>query len=192
VKQNAFKHEGDMVMVKIKRDRKRMAAGVLTVVLTAFALTGCFATLGNLMNWQQVDMSRALAGDAGSQKWNTYRFQTVGPFEEQRIAYVLFSDDVTMDMWRTRFVNLGKMTLREVQENHEATLRERMWVGTALVFREFQRGGKVIAYTANEFLMEVDLWEMAAEGPKVDIRMSFIDRRFFSGRGGAMSSSNSR
>jgi hypothetical protein len=181
-----------MDMVKIKRDRKRMAAGVLAVALSAFALTGCFAAVGNLMNWQQVDMARALAGDAGNQKWNTYRFQTVGPFGEQRIAYVLFSDDVTMNMRRTPYVDLGKMTLREVQEDHAALLRQRMWIGTALVFREFRRGGNVIAFTANEFQMDVDLWEISAEGPKVEIRLNFIDRRSFSGNGGSLSNSSSR
>jgi hypothetical protein len=175
-----------MVMVKIKRERKWMAAVTLTVALTAFMLTGCFATVGNHMNWQPVDMARALASDAGNQKWNTYRFLTEGPFAEQRIAYVLFGDDVTMDMWHTPFVNLGKMSLREVLENHDATLRERMWVGTALAFREFQRGGKVIAYTANEFQMEVDLWERAASGSKLDIRMIYTDRRSFSGSGGVL------
>jgi hypothetical protein len=173
-------------MVKIKRERNRMAAGAVAVALTAFVLTGCFATAGNHMNWQQVDMARALAGDAGSQKWNTYRFLTEGPFAEQRIAYVLFGDDVTVDMWHTPFVNLGKMSLREVLDNHDATLKERMWIGTPLTFHEYQRGGKVIASTANEFQMEVDLWEMAAAGPKVDIRMIYTDRRSFSGGGGGL------
>ena len=42
-------------MVKIKRERKWMAAVTLAVALTAFVLTGCFATVGNHMNWQQVD-----------------------------------------------------------------------------------------------------------------------------------------
>jgi len=173
-------------MVRIKRERKWMAAVTLAVALTAVILTGCFATVGNHMNWQPVDMARALSSDAGSQKWNTYRFLTEGPFAEQRIAYVLFSDDVTVDMWHTPFVNLGRMSLREVLENHDATLRERMWVGTALAFREFQRGGKVIAYTANEFQMEVDLWEMAASGSKLNIRMIYTDRRSFSGSGGVL------
>jgi hypothetical protein len=175
-----------MDMIKIKRERKWMAAGVLAFALSAFLLTGCFATVGNHMNWQPVDMARALASDSGSQKWNTYRFQTVGPFEEQRIAYVLFGDDVIMDMWRTPFVDLGKMTLREVLENHQAFLRERMWMGTALVFREFQRDGRVIAYAASEFEMDVSLWEIAAEGSKVNIRMSVIDRRSFSGGGSSI------
>ena len=57
-------------------------------------------------------------------------------------------------------------------------------MGRRSLFREFQRGGKVIAYTANEFQMEVDLWEMAAAGSKVNIRMIYIDRRSFSGGGG--------
>jgi hypothetical protein len=179
-----------VVMIKIKRERKWMAAGALTVALTALILTGCFATVGNHMNWQQVDAARALASDAGNQKWNTYRFLTEGPFAEQRIAYVLFNDDVTMDMWHTPFVNLGKMTLREVLENHDAYLKERMWVGTALVIREFQRGGKVIACTANEFQMEVDLWEMAAAGSKLNIRMIYIDRRSFSGSGAPLDPSS--
>jgi hypothetical protein len=173
-----------MDMIKIKRERKWMAAVTLAIALTAFILTGCFATVGNHMNWQQVNAARALASDSGSQKWNTYRFVTEGPFAEQRIAYVLFGDDVTVDMWHTPFVNLGKMSMREVLENHDATLKERMWIGTPITFREFQRGGKVIAYTANEFQMEVDLWEMAAAGPKLNIRMIYIDRRSFSGSGG--------
>jgi hypothetical protein len=81
------------------------------------------------------------------------------------------------------------MTLREVLDNHDAYLKERMWTGTPIVFQEYQRGGKVIAYTANEFQMDVDLWEMAAEGSKVDIRMIYIDRRSFSDAGGGGSDS---
>ena len=127
-------------MVKIKRERNWMAAGAVAVALTAFVLTGCFAAVGNHMNWQPVDMARALASDAGSQKWNTYRFLTEGPFAEQRIAYVLFGDDVTVDMWHTPFVNLGKMSLREVLDNHDATLKERMWVGTALTIQRISTG----------------------------------------------------
>ncbi len=42
-------------MIRIKRERKWMAAGILTVALSAFALTGCFLTVGNHMNWQQVE-----------------------------------------------------------------------------------------------------------------------------------------
>jgi hypothetical protein len=75
-------------MVRIKRERKWMAAVTLAVALTAVILTGCIATVGNHMNWQPVDMARVLSSDAGSQKWNTYRFLTEGPFAEQRIAYV--------------------------------------------------------------------------------------------------------
>ena len=176
-------------MKKFKRERKWMAAGVLAVTLAAFALTGCFAAVGNHMNWQLVDMGRVLASDAGNQKWNTYRFHTVGAYPEQRIAYVLFGDDVTVDMWKVPYVNLGKMSVREVLQNHDAYLRECMWAGTALVFQEYQRGGKVIAYTANEFQMDVDLWEMAAEGSKVDIQMIYIDRRSFSDAGGGGSDS---
>jgi len=171
-------------MVKIKRERNRMAAVAVAVALTAFVLTGCVAAVGNYMNWQRVDMARTLASDAGSQKWNTYRFLTEGPFAEQRIAYVLFGDDVTVDMWHTPFVNLGKMSLREVLDNHDATLKEHMWIGTPMTIQEYQRGGKVIAYTANEFQMEVDLWEIAAAGSKINIRMIYADRRSFSGSGG--------
>jgi hypothetical protein len=184
LRQNVFEHEGELVMVKNKRERKWMVAGLLAAALSAFILTGCFATAGNHMNWQPVDMGQVLASDAGNQKWNTYRFQTVGPFAQQRIAYVMFNDDITMDMWYTPYVNLGKMSVREVLQNHDAYLKQCMWVGTALVFQEYRRDGKLIAYTANEFRMDVDLWEMAAEGPKLDLRMIYIDRRSFSGGGG--------
>ena len=171
-------------MVIVERKRKWSVLGLLAAALSALMLAGCFAAVGNHMNWQPVDTVQMLGGDAGSQKWNTYRFQTVGPFAEQRIAYVLFSDDITMDMWHTPFVKLGKMNMREVLANHDAYLRECMWIGTPIVFQEYRRGGKVIAYTANEFQMDVDLWEMAATGQKLDIRMIYIDRRSFSGGGG--------
>jgi hypothetical protein len=177
-------------MVKIRGERKRVAARVLVVALIALALAGCFAAVGNHMNWQRVDVARTLASDAGSQKWNTYRFLTEGPFAEQRIAYVLFNDDVTVDMWHTPFVNLGKMNLREVMDNHDAYLKERMWIGTPMTFQEYQRGGKVIACTANEFQMEVDLWEMSAAGSKLNIRMIYTDRRSFSGSGGVLDPSS--
>ena len=177
-------------MVEIKRERKWMAGGILAAALSAFVLTGCFATVGNHMQWQPVDMARVLASDAGSQKWNTYRFQTVGPYKDQRIAYVMFNEDVTMDMWYTPYVNLGKMSVREVLANHDAYLKECMWIGTALVFQEYQRDGKVIAYTANEFQMDVDLWEMSAAGQQRDIRMIYIDRRTISGGGGAPADSS--
>ena len=172
-------------MVKNKRERKWMAAGLVAAALSVFVLTGCFAAAGSHMKWQPVDMGQVLASNAGNQKWNTYRFQTVGPYATQRIAYVMFSDDITMDMWYTPYVNLGKMSVREVLQNHDAYLREQMWVGTALVFQEYRRDGKLIGYTANEFQMDVDLWEMAAAGPKLDLRMIYIDRRSFSGGGGS-------
>ena len=95
-------------MKKIKRERRWMAAGVLAVTLSAFALAGCFAAVGKHMNWQPVDMGQVLASDAGNQKWNTYRFQTVGPFATQRIAYVMFNDDITMDMWYTPLCQPGQ------------------------------------------------------------------------------------
>ncbi len=171
-------------MTEIKRERKWTAAGVLVVALSAFVLAGCFAKPGNHMNWQPVEITRTLASDAGNQKWNAYRFETVGPYPEQRIAYVLFNDDLTVDMWKAPYVNLGKMSLRQVVDNHNAYLKEQMWIGTPITFQEYRRGDKVIGYTANEFYMTVDLWEMAAAGPKVDVRVIYIDRRTFSDTGG--------
>jgi hypothetical protein len=165
-------------MGKMKSEKIRLAAGVLLVFLAAFALAGC--ATGKHLNWQLIDPGR-LASEAANQKWNTYRFETVGPYSYQRIAYVLFSDDVTVDMWGVPYADLGKKSLREVLADHDAYLKSHMWTGTMLTFHEFQRDGKVIAYTANELEMEVDLWEMAASGSKVDLRMVYIDRRSFSG-----------
>ena len=165
-------------MTKIERERQWTAAGVLLVCLAVFALAGC--ATGKHLNWQLIDPTR-LASDAANQKWNTFRFDTVGPYPYQRIAYVLFSDDVTVDMWNVPYANLGKMSLREIAPDHDAYLKSRMWTGTMLTFHEFQRDGKVIAYTANELEMEVDLWEMDASGSKVNLRLVYIDRRSFSG-----------
>jgi hypothetical protein len=166
-------------MVNIKRGKRWMAAGALAIALCAFALAGC--ATGKIVNWQTLDITRALSSDTGSQKWNTYRFETAGPYPYQRIAYVLFGDDVTVDMWSVPYKDLGKKSLREVLEDHDAYLKSRMWVGTVLEFREYKREGKMIAYTANELEMEVDLWEMTTSGSKVGLRATYTDRRSFSG-----------
>jgi hypothetical protein len=165
-------------MAEMKSKNKWSAWGVLLVSLAAIALAGC--ATGKHLNWRMIDPGR-LAADAENRKWNTYRFETVGPYSYQRIAYVLFSDDVTVDMWNLPYVNLGKMSLREVEQDHDAYLKSRMWPGTILTFHEFQRDGRVIAYTANELETEVDLWETAASGSKVDLRLVYTDRRSFSG-----------
>jgi hypothetical protein len=168
-----------MAMMKIKRGENSIAASVLAVALLAFAVAGC--VVGKNVNWQTLDITRALSSDAGNQKWNTYRFETAGPYPYQRIAYVLFADDVTVDMWSVPYADLGKKSLREVLEDHDAYLKSRMWTGTVLGFKVYEREGKVIAYTANELEMEVDLWEMTASGSKVGLRMVYTDRRSFSG-----------
>ncbi len=162
----------------MKNDRKWFMASLLMMVIGVFVIAGCAA--GTLLTWQLIDPSRP-AGSAADQKWNTYRFETVGPFPSQRIAYVMFNDDVTVDMWNVPYANLGKISLADVQRDHDAYLRSRMWTGTMLAFHEFKRDGKVIAYTANELQMDVDLWEISASGPKINLRLIYIDRRSFSG-----------
>lgn len=162
----------------MKDDRKRVVAGILVVFLGAFAVSGC--ATGRLLNWQLVDPT-GLTGNAADQRWNAYRFETVGPFASQRIAYVLFNDEVTVDMWNVPYVNLGKVSLQDIGRDHDAYLRSRMWTGTMLAFHEYKRDGKVIAYTANELQTDVDLWEISASGPNVHLRLVYIDRRSFSG-----------
>ena len=58
------------------------------------------------------------------------------------------------------------------------------------LFKNISGADKVIAYTANEFQMEVDLWEIAAAGSKLNIRMIYTDRRSFSGSGGVLDPSS--
>ncbi len=153
-----------------------MTACVIAFVLLVVTVTGC----GKDMMWQLVD-PMALPSDAADRQWNTYRFHTVGPFVDQQVAYVLFGDNSTVEMWQFPYVNLGKMSIREVLQDHDAYLKSKQWTGTALIFHEYHREGKLIAYTANETEMEVDLWEMAASATKVDLRMVYIDRRSSSG-----------
>ncbi len=171
-------------MMKIRRRSWRVAEGLIVAALTAFLFVGCFAKPGNHMDWQFVDVTPALATDAGNQKWNTYYYSTVGPYAEQRLAYALFNDDVTMDMWYTPYVDLGKMSLREIMVHHDNELKRLMYTGTPLTLHEYRRDGKVIAYAAYEFQMTVDLWEMAAEGSKVNIRLIYKDLRTISDTGG--------
>jgi hypothetical protein len=102
----------------------------------------------------------------------------------------MFGDNLTVDMWKIPYVNLGTLSLQDVRNNYDATLKERMWTGTTLVFREYRRGEKIVAYVASEFQMDVDLWEMAASGDKVDAKLVYIDRRSFSDTGGGGSDSS--
>ncbi len=162
-----------------RRRKIRMAAGVLVVALSLVALAGCAA--GKMESWRTLDITSALSTDAGSKKWNTYRFETAGPFPYQRIGYVLFGDDVTMDMWNVPYKNLGKRSLREVLADHDMYLKEQMWTGTMLNFKVYDQEGKTIAFTANELEMEVDLWDMGASGSKIGLRLTYTDRRSFSG-----------
>jgi hypothetical protein len=162
----------------MENDRKLFTAMMMIMVLGVIAVAGC--ATGRLLSWQLVDPA-GLTGSAADQKWNAYRFETVGPFPSQRIAYVLFGDNVTVDMWNVPYVNLGKVNLAEIGRDHDAYLRSQMWTGTMLAFHEFKRDGNVIAYTANELQTDVDLWEISASGPKVTLRLVFIDRRSFSG-----------
>lgn len=162
-------------MEKMKGKKRSFVAALLPVVLAALALSGCAA--GKPVSGQAVDVTKALPTDAGSKRWNTYRFETAGPFQYQRIAYVLFGDDVTLDMRGIPFTDLGKKTMGEVRQDHEAYLKSRMWPGTALVFKQYDREGKAVAYSANEFDMDVSLWEAASSGAKLGLQVVFVDRR---------------
>jgi len=159
--------------------QKRIAAGVLIAALAAAALAGCAA--GKLLEWRRLDYAAAAGAE---RKWNAYRFETFGPFPEQRVGYILFSDDARVDVWQAPRTDLGKMSLRDIAADHERYLRSRMWTGTALAVNEIWRDGKAIAYTAAEFEMDVYVWEMPPSGPKVDLQLVVIDRRSFSGGGG--------
>lgn len=152
-------------------------AVVLPGFLAMFALAGCVTA--KYVNWQAIDPTR-LSGEASDKKWNVYRFETFGPYPDQRIGYVLFGDDTVVDVWQLPYVDLGKMSLREIDADHDAYLRLRMWPGTVLTVHEFRRDGGVFAYTASEAKLEVDLWEKAAEGSKLYLQLITIDRRPFS------------
>lgn len=162
-------------MGMMKRKNKWFVVAVLPVVLAALALSGC--SVGKLVSGQAVDITKALPTDAGSKKWNTYRFETAGPFQYQRIAYVLYDDDVTVDVRGIPCADLGKKTMGEVLQDHEAYLKSRMWPGTALVFKQYDREGRAVAYSANEFDMDVSIWEAASSGAKLGLQVVFIDRR---------------
>ena len=165
-------------MGRINSGNRWRVAVVLPGILAMFALAGCVP--GTYMNWLAIDPTR-LSDEASGKKWNVYRFETFGPYYDQRIGYVLFGDDTVVDVWQSPYVNLGKMSLREIDADHDAYLRLRMWPGTVLSVHEFRRDGGVFAYTASEAKLEVDLWEKAAEGSKVFLQLITIDRRPFSG-----------
>jgi hypothetical protein len=166
---------GDPIMEQVNSRNRWLATAILLVIPVVLALAGCVT--GKYVSGQAVDVTKALSADVGDKKWNTYRFETGGPFQYQRIAYVLFSDDVAMDMRGIPYADLGKKTMREVLGDHEAYLSARMWTGTALVFKRYDREGKAVAFSANEFDMDVDLWETTASGAKPRLQVVCIDRR---------------
>ena len=160
-------------------------AAILTMALVLPAFLAC--ATGVLLKWRQVDTASVLAGEAAGKKYNTLRFQSYGPYSQQIIGYVLFQDGTEI-VWDTAPVSrLGKMSLREAVDDYHKTVKVNRWSrASEPIVREVVKNGQVIAYTASDIMLDVNLWEDPEAGKKEGktvIQLVYKDRRKLEGGG---------
>ena len=156
-----------------KKPRAWLAAGTIVAVLAFLSLAGC-ATSGSskALNWKQVDPSVF-----GSRQFNAMALQTYGANVRALYGYVLYGDGVTVSVGgRITGTPIGKMTLADVQQDYQRTMRENMLTaGGDLILREVLRDGSVAAYTATMPWLNVTTWDMAPDtpGPNAVLQVTF-------------------
>jgi len=156
-------------------------SGKLTVVsvMAVMLVIGACAS-GNILKWNQVDTAAMMKSDAGMQKLNTVRFETFGPDAEQLFGYFLYKDGIeVITGGGIPQKRLGKLTMREVMDDHAGVVRERQFTsGSNLIVREVFREGLVVGYTANDINMDVNIWDITTDkDAKVVLRLVYRDLR---------------
>jgi hypothetical protein len=153
-------------------------SGILLVLLVA----GC----GVYLKWSAVDTVALMKSTAGSEKFNTIRVATFGPYAEQIFGYFLYKDGIEVvtgegaAIWR-----LGKLTPGEVSADYARVVKSNMYNPRAIVTREILRGGDVVGYTMTDFKMDVDIWDITPAGQGSPIfRLDYKDRRYIDSGGG--------
>ena len=155
----------------------RTARVVLAVAL-ALAVAACAS--GTLLKWNQVDSAALMNSERGGKKMNTIRFATFGPESEHIFGYFLYKEGVeVITGGGIPLDNLGKLTLREVMDDHVRVIRAKQYLsGSNLIVREVLRGDHVVGFTASDINMEVNIWDITTEkDAKVVLRLVYKDLR---------------
>ena len=147
------------------------------VVMTLILISACAPA--RLLPWKPVDAASLEKTEAYSKKLNTIRFVTVGPVSEQIFGYFLYKDGFEVAIGGgANIVNLGKMSISEVQADYEKIMRSRQYTrGSPLLIREIISEGAVAGYTACDINAELSVWKVTAEQQGVILQVVFADKR---------------
>ena len=154
------------------------SATIVLIVVLALAVSACAS--GTILKWNQVDSAALMNSERGGKKMSTIRFETFGPDAEQLFGYFLYKDGVeVITGGRIPQANLGKLTLREVMDDHARAIRAKQYLsGSNLIVREVLRGDYVVGFTASDINMEVNIWDITTEkDAKVVLRLVYRDLR---------------
>lgn len=148
------------------------------VVVTLVLLSACTPAL--LLPWKPLDAASLEKAESG-QKLNTIRFVTVGPVSEQVFGYFLYKDGFEVATGGgANIVNLGKLSIAEVQADHEQIMHSRQYTrGSSLQIREILYGGVPAGYTLADINVELNVWNLTPEGKQQGrvLQVIFADRR---------------
>lgn len=135
-----------------------------------------------------VDPNEITASSIADKKWNAVRFETFGPYIDQVYGYVLYDDDVDLRTKSAPLVRLEKMTLKEALQDYDRTRLAKGWHrASSPVIREVLRSGKLVALTASDNMIEVNLWEdteASQQVKKTVLMLSYRDLRRLDKDGG--------
>jgi hypothetical protein len=128
-----------------------------------------------------VDPGKIVTSGVADRKFSVVRFESFGPYREQIYGYVLYGDDADVRTTSAQLTRLGKMNLKEVLGDYDKTRLATGWSrASSPVIREVLRDGKVIALTASDDMLEVNLWEdtaLSEKEKKIILHLSYNDRR---------------
>ena len=160
---------------------------LLTALVTMMLILITACTTALLLPWKPLDAASLEKAGASGQKLNTIRFVTVGPVSEQIFGYFLYKDGFEVTTGGgANIVMLGKMSIAEVQADHEQIMRSRQYTrGSALQIREILYEGTTAGYTLADINVELNVWTPTPERKQQGgvLQVVFADRRGQSGGG---------
>jgi len=165
-----------MCSLNVIRGKKFIVAAAILIGLGLVSCATAVYLQGNV-----ADPSNIVASSIADRQFNVVRFESFGPYSYQIYGYVLYGDDTDVRTISVSLAKLGKMNLKEVLGDYDAYRLKSGWqAASPPVIREWSRGGKLMALTASDNMLEVNLWEdtSASEKEKKNIVMlSYRDLR---------------
>jgi len=172
-----------MCSLNMIRGKKIIVAAAILIGLGLVSCSTAVYLQGNV-----ADPTNIVASSIADQKFNVVRFESFGPYSYQIYGYVLYGDDADVRTISAPLAKLGKMNLKEVLGDYETYRLKTGWqAASPPVIREWAQGGKLIALTASDNMLEVNLWEDTAageKGKKTVVVLSYRDLRMLDKDGG--------